>query len=235
LKKSEVKIEVFADADDPQLVLIRQAIHEAMSLCGLMPAWDEKYAGYTEFPKRLRRKKLPVITINETVVWYNEKNDSVIQSNDLIKNIRDAQKKPLRYRLKRMLRMNFSFLLAFMIAFFPKCPLCWAAYLSTLGLYKFSSITYKPWMLPVLIVMLFLNVLSLYLSRKRHHAGPLILSLAGSLLIVLNRFYFDQRNLIFIGSGILFAGAMWNSLPKNMVISFRKYLGYLFGKKRQLG
>ena len=36
------------------------------------------------------------------------------------------------------------------VAFFPKCPVCWAAYLSVFGIAGLEQIPYAPWLQPVL-------------------------------------------------------------------------------------
>ena len=241
MKALTVKIDLLGEENDPRFPQWRELVYAAMSEWGLLPCWNEFYFDHQHLPRHLRKQKIASIYINEQRVWKATDAGELIGKDKLKKVIQRIGRNSKRWRFRRFLRANLSFLLALGIAFFPKCPLCWAAYLSSLGLYKFSSITYKPWMLPVFICFLFLNILSLYLTRKRHSFGPLLLSLAGSLVIVLNRLKYHDNSLIYWGSGLMLMGALWNSLPRAMFISLKLYLsriwkgltGLLFGGKRE--
>ena len=224
MKPLTVNIELLGEENDPRFREWRELVYAAMLELGMLPCWNEFYFDHQQLPKHLRKQKAAAIYINEQRIWKaSDLKTLLIDKEQLKKTIQKIGRNSKRWRFRRFLRANLSFLLALGIAFFPKCPLCWAAYLSSLGLYKFSSLTYKPWMLPVFIGFLFLNILSLYLTRKRHAAGPLLLSLAGSLIIVLNRLKYHDNSLIYWGSGLMLIGALWNSLPRAMFISLKLY------------
>ena len=44
------------------------------------------------------------------------------------------------------------------LAFFPKCPICWAAYLSVFGIAGLDRIPYSPWLQPVLAKAMLINL-----------------------------------------------------------------------------
>ena len=52
------------------------------------------------------------------------------------------------------------------IAFFPKCPVCWTAYMSVLGIAGLEQVPYSPWLRPALVVLVLLNVLSVWVRGR---------------------------------------------------------------------
>jgi len=53
--------------------------------------------------------------------------------------------------------------------FFPKCPVCWAAYASALGIAG-VQLPYSPWLKPVLVALVLVNVVSMGLRTRRTRA-----------------------------------------------------------------
>ena len=74
------------------------------------------------------------------------------------------------------------------IAFFPKCPVCWTAYMSVLGIAGLEQIPYSPWLRPALAVLMLLNLLSVWVRGRS--TGPMIgfyLVAAGVTTILLSK------------------------------------------------
>ena len=70
------------------------------------------------------------------------------------------------------------------VAFFPKCPFCWAAYMSALGLSGFE-IASMPWLYPVLWGILGVYLASTALrSRATGKYYSLVLATAGAALVL---------------------------------------------------
>jgi len=205
--------------DAAKMDQLRVTLREALLKAGWLACWNEKYHGIHKLPKSLSDKTSPLLAVNEKIVWNGEAVPSVAQLTKMFAG-NDKQK----FSWKKTAQTHLSFIIAVLIAFFPKCPFCWAAYMSLLGAFGMESIQYQPWLLPVLIVMLFVNLASLYLSRKRHGYKPLALALTGGLLIVLNRFLWNEKWLIIIAALFMIAGSLWNSLPKRLVISLKFYM-----------
>ncbi|MFN0215142.1 MAG: hypothetical protein ACKVT2_12875, partial [Saprospiraceae bacterium] len=63
--------------------------------------------------------------------------------------------------IKKTARSAPSILLGFLVAFFPKCPICWAAYMSMFGSFGLARTPYMGWLFPVLICFLGLHLLLL--------------------------------------------------------------------------
>ncbi|MGI8640816.1 MAG: hypothetical protein ACR2MG_12835 [Pyrinomonadaceae bacterium] len=107
-----------------------------------------------------------------------------------------------------------SILLSVLIAFFPKCPLCWAAYMSMLGSFGVSSIsyTYMRFLLPILIAFLVLHLFLLLKKVKEKGYGPFLLSLTGAIIIICGRTFLSFSEPAFIaGIVLVVSGSLWNS------------------------
>ena len=76
-------------------------------------------------------------------------------------------------------------ILSVAIAFFPKCPVCWAAYLSVFGIAGLEQLPYSPWLLPLLASLMLINLGSLRL-QQRSPQGPagFYLATMGAFLIL---------------------------------------------------
>ena len=77
--------------------------------------------------------------------------------------------------------------LSVLIAFFPKCPVCWAVYMSMFGSLGLSRLPYMGWLLPVLVALMALHLLLLWRKAPRIGWRPLILSVAGCVTIAATR------------------------------------------------
>ena len=74
------------------------------------------------------------------------------------------------------------------LALFPKCPLCWAGYMSFFGVAGLESIPYSPWLQPILAVVIAINLGSIWLrARVTGRMMPFFLATAGALTIILSR------------------------------------------------
>jgi protein SCO1/2 len=74
------------------------------------------------------------------------------------------------------------------VAFFPKCPICWAAYLSMFGIAGLGRIPYAPWLQWALAVLMAVNIGTVWLSARTsgRFAGA-YLATAGAIAIGLSR------------------------------------------------
>jgi len=105
-----------------------------------------------------------------------------------------------------------SMLLSVVIAFFPKCPVCVAAYMSMFGTFSLANSPWVGWVFPVLLSFLVLHLVLLLKKSKKNGLFPFSLSLAGALIILCGRTVFDQNQAVLI-TGMLFilAGSLSNS------------------------
>jgi len=102
--------------------------------------------------------------------------------------------------------------LGFLIAFFPKCPMCWAAYLSALGISGIFKIPYPGFLFPLLVVLLGVHLLLLITQASHAGYGPFLISIAGALTLLVVRHYVPEVPWA-ANSGIvlMLGGSVWNS------------------------
>ena len=98
-------------------------------------------------------------------------------------------------------------------AFFPKCPICWTAYLSTFGIAGISQIPYPSKMGPVLAAMMLFGVFSVWLrARATRQMSAFYLVCIGTLLIVLSKAAAAWHVPATLGVVLTFIGTLWSSL-----------------------
>lgn len=214
-------IELYCDEEFEQLPAIRKALRSALLQMQWPACWSEYYAGWNNVPSHIRNSAHPCIVVNYSVAWKGENNAP--SADELLQLFKAPPKARRSVKWKKIIKTNASFLMAVIIAFFPKCPFCWAAYMSMFSFLGLNTIKYQPWLLPVFIAMFFANIVSLYFNRKRHGYKLLVLSLAGAALIVLNRLYFNMPVFVYCGAALLIVASLWNSLSARMVNSIRLY------------
>lgn len=94
------------------------------------------------------------------------------------------------------------------VAFFPKCAVCWAAYLSMFGIAGLSQMTYAPWLKPVFVALMLLNVASVWLrSRATRRMTSFYLVSAGALAL-LSTLQFGSRSAAVAGVVLTMAGSV---------------------------
>lgn len=102
-----------------------------------------------------------------------------------------------------------SFLVPLAVVFFPKCPICWMAYLSLFGITGLQSIPYSPWLLPVFVILMLVNLLSVYRRGKHRNAfAPFYLSVLGVLLILIPGMWLEMTFVSYLGMAFLFSGSL---------------------------
>lgn len=94
------------------------------------------------------------------------------------------------------------------VAFFPKCPVCWSAYLSVFGIAGLSAIPYTPWLKPAFAALMFLNLASVWLrARATRRMTGFSLASAGALAIV-GALQFGWQGAAVAGVALTMAGSI---------------------------
>lgn len=95
------------------------------------------------------------------------------------------------------------------VAFFPKCPVCWAAYLSVFGIAGLDRLPYTPWLLPVFVGLMLVNLNSLWSrGRATGRLGGFYLACAGALAILVLQMGFGFDDLAPCGVVLTLVGSM---------------------------
>jgi len=103
------------------------------------------------------------------------------------------------------------------VALLPKlfCPLCWPLYagvVSSIGLGFLVGTTY---LLPITSVFLILTLAVLgFRAKQRRGFGPFLLGVAGSIAILIGKFYLESKPVMYGGVGVLAVASVWNALPR---------------------
>ncbi|MGN6418478.1 MAG: hypothetical protein ACTHMC_13370 [Pseudobacter sp.] len=202
-------IEIYACEESPLLPSLRSSLQQAMTEKGLLPSWME----YSSV--------MPAAIFMDAREIWRDTNGNVPTKEELLRSMDESQRPSRKKKISIIFRKYVSFFLALVIAFFPKCPFCWAAYMSAFGVLGVDSIPYRSWYLPVSIGLLLVNILAVYFTGKRHQYKPLLLTIAGALLIIGNRIWLQSDFMMFAGLFLLVAGSAWNSLPKLMTVSVK--------------
>lgn len=93
-------------------------------------------------------------------------------------------------------------------AFFPKCAVCWAAYLSVFGIAGLSQLSYSPWLKPAFAALMLLNVASVWLrSRATRRMTGFYLVSAGALAL-LSTLQFGWKSAAVVGVVLTMAGSL---------------------------
>ena len=111
------------------------------------------------------------------------------------------------------------------IAFFPKCPVCWAAYLSMLGVTGLIQIPYSPWIQPILAILMIANIASVWLRGRAtgRMIGPYLVTL-GALTILASRINSGSIKLAALGIVLTLAGSLLSVVSSMSLRSvFRLY------------
>ena len=203
----------------PALPGFRLALRQAMITAGDLPAWTETYS---DNPNALLE-----LIVDERIVLELSVNQPAPAPARLVGLLHRPAVPTWRQQASRAGQLSVRFLSALFIAFFPKCPFCWAAYMSYLGATGVVSVQYQPWLIWVLAGLLAINVGVLYWTRHRHGLGPFWLCLAGAALVITNRLWLNEPALLWLGAGCLLVGSLWNSLSQKMTDSIRYWGGVI--------
>lgn len=105
-----------------------------------------------------------------------------------------------------------TLMLSVVIAFFPKCPICWGVYMSMFGGLGLAQLPYFPWLLPVLMSLMGLHLLFLLGRSRAHGYAPFLLSVTGALGIALGRvLQGPEKPVLLVGMLLILAGSLWSN------------------------
>ena len=117
--------------------------------------------------------------------------------------------------LSQFLSIGFlSTLVPLVVAFFPKCPLCWAAYLSALGIAGLEGVPYSPGLLPVFTSLMIVNLVLVYKrGRQCNRMSGFYLSFLGTFVVLVLSSFLEIPHASYFGILMIFAGSLLSSLP----------------------
>jgi protein SCO1/2 len=93
-------------------------------------------------------------------------------------------------------------------AFFPKCAVCWAAYLSMFGIAGLSQIPYAPWLKPAFAALMLLNIASVWIRNRATGRMTGFYLVSGGALAILPALQFGWKSAAAIGVALTMAGSV---------------------------
>lgn len=111
------------------------------------------------------------------------------------------------------------------ITLLPKCPFCFAAYLSLFGIAGMQLMPYVKFIPPLLFLAMSINIYALYkMGIKRNSFLPLYLCVIGSAIVVAFGYYNPIKFGLIFGLVLLFLSAILNSLPNRVYLKLKMKL-----------
>jgi len=99
------------------------------------------------------------------------------------------------------------------IAFFPKCPICWAAYLGAFGIAGLSQVPYSPWLLPLLAAAMVASLAAMWFrGRATRRMGGFYLAALGAVAIAVSRIGPAWQEVALWGAASTLAGSLWSAV-----------------------
>ncbi|MEK6301021.1 MAG: SCO family protein [Acidobacteriota bacterium] len=109
--------------------------------------------------------------------------------------------------------LMFATLASLGVAFFPKCPICWAGYLSLFGIAGLNQIPFSPWLQPLLIAVMLINLGSVWLrGRLTGRMSGFYLVSAGAFAIVVLKMGLGWEDAAAWGVALTLAGSLVSAL-----------------------
>lgn len=101
------------------------------------------------------------------------------------------------------------------------CPLCLAAYTSVFSSLGLGFLVDDQAQSPLILLFLGITLLSTAWTTQKHHkVGQLLTVLTGSLIIIAARIIWRVSPLVYVGIGLIVAGALWNLALKIKTLRF---------------
>jgi hypothetical protein len=99
-----------------------------------------------------------------------------------------------------------------LLAFAPKCPICFLAYFGVFGVAAASASAYRVWLPIITLLWLALTIGLLAVGRSgRGRVGPVTLALVAGAAVYAGRFNLENRLIMVAGLGGLIAATLWRA------------------------
>jgi hypothetical protein len=211
------KVDLVWSEPGPRLDAARGALLAALRAAGLPPYWDEWRADDPMRPRHVRRWRGPgpCLFVNHRLAWQDGRDwDS---PEDLARAVAELAALSFRPSTREPLarRLRYSLLPAAGLALLPKCPLCWAAYVSVATGLGVAPATGHRLLLGVLTMALIAALAAVAVrSRLITDRRPLLAAGLGAAAVLLGRLAVNSMPLVYLGLAVLAGAAVWSAWPR---------------------
>jgi hypothetical protein len=211
------KVDLVWSAPGPRLDAARGALLAALRAAGLPPYWDEWRADDPMRPRHVRRGRGsgPRLFVNHRLAWQDAQGwDS---PEDLARAVAALAAAPFRPATREPLarRLRYAVLPAMGLALLPKCPLCWAAYVSVAAGLGVAPATGHRLILGLLALALVAALAAVAVrSRLIADRRPLLAAGLGASAVLLGRLAVSSMPLVYLGLAGLAGAAVWSAWPR---------------------
>ncbi|PRY11890.1 hypothetical protein CLV24_10915 [Pontibacter ummariensis] len=177
---------------------LRLVLRNALTRIKVLPCWQEQ---------SMSRVGGGIITVNEHIIC-SINNSPGISDEELAERIVSYHKYP---KFRKAPKITSSVFMACVIALFPKCPFCFAAYIGVLGIAGLEAVPYFKWIVYFSIFMqIVLFGLFFYRAHKSKNYLPIYFIIPGCLALLLGKFFINSVMLIAIGLLLLIVASILN-------------------------
>jgi len=104
---------------------------------------------------------------------------------DILASLQSSRYDILPAAVKNIWRVISNTIIGILIAFFPKCPVCWAGYMSLFSAIGLQSVPYSPKMLYIILVGMALSLfINFRISKKKKIVVVFYINLLGSVSVL---------------------------------------------------
>lgn len=115
-------------------------------------------------------------------------------------------------------------------AFFPKCPICWALYLSIFGMAGIPETPYLSKTRAALLAVMVVNIVSVWFrARATRRMGGFCFVCAGIVATILGKMVVNWDDLAVGGVALTFAGSLWSTVNIRHLRFYLRRIGCNFG------
>ncbi len=212
----ETIIELVYNADCWQISEIRKALRLALLKSGYKVFWKEWKSDDEALPERLKHESPFALFINEKLTLQVQAGE-VPSESELMQLISQKQNSITQKKegKRKFPKIKFSILSVVGVAIIPKCPLCWAAYMSIFSALGFSAIPYPKWLLPAMVIFLIASVgFTLYQAFIRKRFTYMRWIFSGLVLLLLGKFILNITLIMYLGVAVLIATSFGYQLSR---------------------
>lgn len=224
-----MKIQLLSFPGCPNADVAREALRHALHQVGLPPQFDDVDVSAPDTPEPLKGWGSPTILVNGSDVAGETRSinpscrlyegtsteNRGIPPIDVIVGAITGVRRSRAHWLRAI-----AVLPGAALALLPAvtCPACFAAYAGVMSAVGLGFLVNERMLAPLILVFLAIGVFGVAWSTRRHgEPGPLVLTVLGSIAVVVGRLIWSVPIVLYGGIAILLGASLWNLLAKRSV------------------